>query len=765
MGAVTEVTVGIYDFQGRHVGDLSIFLLPSDKQISPAPILELRGDWDTSLEAQEPIQLLEAHEYRYVVSLSGAESAQISLERTEVFVPDTHHGDRGRLRTGFYTGTLQSAVLADGQPVGTVSFEVRSLKLDYMKHYRWMLEDISEEFTEVLMQGFAPTETKFRIDESRDAATLYQRFTFLKSLITGDSFEAALHQIVGYPHREWVTVEQERKTGEGVPRGTALSRQLTRPGPRVPWGEGVPDIIGSLPLTVTVRRAEETVDTVPNRFIKYVLQHWRDLVVSIQETLRNRPASSYVHRGLRESEELIGYLDSWLSRSLFAQVGRLQQFPIANQVLQKREGYRHILQAYIESELAARLSWDGGEDVYGAGQRDVATLYEFWVFLQLARIISAITGQGFNLVELLEAKDNGLNIGLRRGEQRAVSGSIERFGRRLHLELWYNLTFGTSKAYTGSWTRAMRPDCSLRITHSGYSADELDETWIHFDAKYRVEDLTGFLRTDNSDAEGVGEDDSSYAVTRSKRADILKMHAYRDAIRRSSGAYVIYPGILHEHREMYHEILPGLGAFALRPSDFGEPSGAGVLGRFIDDVLSHAASQITEHERERFWVKEVHSSYRADVYSPYASFLEKPPDDTRVLLGKIESEAQWAWIHKLLRYNVQISTGPTSTGLAGALADAEVVVLFGADKEYAEVFKRVGNPQLLTEVELQSLGCPDPSEGLHLCFTVTSCRPTGGNQRIKGEVVDRVYRDKRTAVGIAGVAVVSWRDVMLAMEK
>ena len=48
------------------------------------------------------------------------------------------------------------------------------------------------------------------------------------------------------------------------------------------------------------------------------------------------------------------------------------------------------------------------------------------------------------------------------------------------------------------------------------------------------------------------------------------MHAYRDAIRRSAGAYVIYPG--DEERTPFmehHEVLPGLGAFPLRPGATG----------------------------------------------------------------------------------------------------------------------------------------------------------------------------------------------------
>src|SRR5690606_39439669 len=67
--------------------------------------------------------------------------------------------------------------------------------------------------------------------------------------------------------------------------------------------------------------------------------------------------------------------------------------PAGNQVLEKRAGYRDMYKLYVQSELAAMLSWPGGDDVYSAGQKDVAVLYEYWGFLQLARMISSKIGR------------------------------------------------------------------------------------------------------------------------------------------------------------------------------------------------------------------------------------------------------------------------------------------------------------------------------------------------------------------------------------
>ena len=85
----------------------------------------------------------------------------------------------------------------------------------------------------------------------------------------------------------------------------------------------------------------------------------------------------------------------------------------------------------------------------------------------------------------------------------------------------------------------MRPDYTLSFWPEVYdeaSAEREDAiVHIHFDAKYRVEKVSDFFGEDNEesleDAMGARREGRT-----AKRDDLLKMHAYRDAIRRSEGA-------------------------------------------------------------------------------------------------------------------------------------------------------------------------------------------------------------------------------------
>jgi predicted component of viral defense system (DUF524 family) len=146
----------------------------------------------------------------------------------------------------------------------------------------------------------------------------------------------------------------------------------------------------------------------------------------------------------------------------------------------------------------------------------------------------------------------------------------------------------------------MRPDYSLSLWPDGFTEDQAEReeliSHIHFDAKYRVESIAGLFGIDN-ESELEEEDQSQRANTRPKRSDLLKMHAYRDAIRRTQGAYVLYPGSADVAWIEFHEILPGLGAFSVRPGM--EQRAKQTLSRFLRDVLAHRLEVHTQHERRQ----------------------------------------------------------------------------------------------------------------------------------------------------------------------
>jgi predicted component of viral defense system (DUF524 family) len=744
----------------RPCGTIRIALLPRDKgERIPAPLLDVRGDAERD-PALEPVQLLEGLEYGYRFSLYTHDGA-ISTDRPEVFIADDEDGRAGRLRTGLYTGLLPVSVSAGGIPVGRVSLEIRSRKLDYLRHYRWMLRDITTEITEVLMERFAASELRFAVAQSRDAPTLYQRFAFLKSLIAGEAFEATIHKVLTQPFISWVEEEELRRPGAGIRANSQVARELAASGPRVALlASGIS--FSTVPARLRVSRTEATVDNAPNRFVKFALTRWRDLVGAIYDRLSTLPASTITTRGLKETRELGDRLSALLSEELFRELGAMSQFPVSNQVLQKRAGYRDLFRSYLECELAARLSWVGGEDVYGAGQRDVATLYEYWAFFQLARAVADLCNEPFRLGDLVEEADDGLTLALRRGRQRVLSGRVERLGRHLRVELWFNRRFSVGSS-GGSWSRPMQPDCSLCVTMEDEIPEHPEPVWLHFDAKYRVEDVLEILgSTDRPEAMvEVAAEETSFGDVRkeAKRDDLLKMHAYRDAIRRSAGAYVLYPGTEGETCEEYHEILPGLGAFPLKPSELGAAEGQGPLRDFLAAVLFHVASQVTQHERGRYWegaAFDVRTNTKVRV--PAAGFISRPPADTLVLLGYVKNRAHLEWIKSTQRYNLRADGRTGSVGLHSRELAAEVVILYGSTGVSAELWRVVGRPELLTSEDLLAMDYPSPGGRLYMCLPIERIEHREWQARLTITIVDDVRRRASPTAALGAPVVTSWLE-------
>lgn len=767
MQGIRNVAMPVVDAVGKPKGSLRVRLLPStNERADPPPLVDLRSDLnrDTSLE---PIQLLEGQEYIYEIDLDVKPSSPIRVDRPEVFNPDDEKGDKGRLRPGLYTGALPVSLFLEDTLIGTVAFEVRSRKLHYLRHYRWMLNDIAEGFSEVVMERFAPSEQRFRVEETQDARTLYERFAFLKSLISGESFEEAIQQIISNPHRAWIEEQELRRPGQGIPATSAVARQLSKPGPHIvcPVRVGT-SVIKSLPESFTVARKVETLDTQENRFIKFAFITWQSVIMEIGRILEKENSTSPVERGLAEVRAVLERIDSILVEELFLEIGELSHFPAESQVLQKREGYRDIFRAYILFEVAAILAWQGGEDVYSAGQRDVATLYEYWVFLQLANVVSDFCDIPFDWGDLLQVNDDGLNVLLRRGHQKALSGVATRLGRKMSIELWFNHTFGTKTEDRSSWTRPMRPDCSLLIKPAEECLAFFNKVWLHFDAKYRVETFETLFgkkaKSAQEEAEALEDEQVEEAKGASKHTDLLKMHAYHDAIRRSAGAFIIYPGDSNEKLTQYHEILPGIGAFALRPAETGNAEGTFALVRFIDDVLDHVASQITQHERWRYWTEEIYRERnRVDKFVPASAFLSRPPADTLVLLGYVKNRKHLQWIHDNRRYNLRGDRRRGSVGLGAGELGAHLVLLYGPEMEEFELWSIVGEPELTSQHRMRETGYPSPRGELYYCFSIRQFDLGEFRFELTRAHIERVRSRAAPQADLGAPVTITWLELIL----
>ena len=706
-----SVELSLVGTDGGLSGELAISALPGQEHWNGIPqVLDRRGvAGGPTIEA--PVQLLEECEYSYVVA---AREPAVIVEPRELFDPSDSSGTTGRLRTRRSTGTVEVVVEDQtGALLGTCEIEVRARKLEYLSEYRWMLTRIAEEAAEILQSRFAASSLGvFRPDRAGTAETLYQQFAFLQAYLESEEFQDALQLILNRPDQEYRAVTRERSPGQGLRASSTLIRQLVAPGPRQPSETRISgDELRTLPRVVFESYTAETLDTLPNRFVKFALEQWRDLAEDV-ETRMARVESSAGRRGCREAKALRHSLEAVLRAPLFHEVGRLETFPSSNTVIQRRSGYRDVLRAFLQAEAAAVVDWSGAETVFRAGQRDVAALYEYWVFLELLRIVMSCSGFQVDRKPLLRLSGDRLSLDLRSGRSVVLHAYGVRRGRAVELELWFNRQF---RRRTETWSEPMRPDCSLRISPAGRATFDAS-TWLHFDAKYRIGSYTEIFE-DDAESPGSLEGNESAPVV----DDLLKMHAYRDAIRRTSGAYVLYPGTDRRslRRREYHEILPGLGAFVLRPTVNGRADDTSMqsLRQFIEDVIDHVASQGTDQQRADYWTHRTYAEHLGRRLVSSAD-LTKPPADTKVLLGYLRNDDHWAWVERTGLYNLRADGRRGTVGLDSPELASDFICLYTADQDDVLLFRLEGTFVLKTGAELVALRYPNPRGELYCCVVL-----------------------------------------------
>jgi predicted component of viral defense system (DUF524 family) len=173
--------------------------------------------------------------------------------------------------------------------------------------------------------------------------------------------------------------------------------------------------------------------------------------------------------------------------------------------------------------------------------RNVATLYEYWVFLKILEIGFSLLGTAPQKMPIVHRDEMGENLGFGISAELAPGINVD-----------FNPTFLRSKST--AYSTPLRPDVVLRTAGAMHA----------FDAKYRLERLD----TSEIDAD---DGESTY-----KRSDLYKMHTYRDAIAGLNTAWVVYPGseFVFFERSGHKRGAPsgictldGVGAIPLRPAD------------------------------------------------------------------------------------------------------------------------------------------------------------------------------------------------------
>lgn len=697
----------------------------SEKKVELTLYGENSGDTivekDDAIENGEaPVQIKEGHFYEYKID-DG-----YFLQTSEIVNQSNISKSSGRISPNIYVGTLKIDVfnINTEQKCGEVRLEVQSVKTSYREDYRNMLKEITEKCTDLLLQHSSPAAQYFEVDFNDDATTLYQRFAFIKSVLDSIEFNDSVHKVLSAPVTRWREGESIKDIRSVRRFNNSAIRQLSNTTNRFDLPEEHPlsCTMGSVPTKLRVNYKKETVDTPENRFVKHALNTFQGFCSDFKTKVKDS------NRIKQEAALLEEKLEQYLGHSIFKEISNPATLSLNSPVLQRKEGYREILRVWLMFDLAAKLIWKGGDDVYSGNKRDVAVLYEYWLFFKLLEIVKKI----FNIdsmptEDLIEKTSDGLGLKLKQGKYLPVKGVYIATTRKLNIEFSYNKTFSGDNQYPdgGSWTRKLRPDYTLSIWPFGIEQEQAENeeliVHIHFDAKYKIENLQNiFGKDDDLEEEKEEQKRGTY-----KRADLLKMHTYKDAIRRTAGAYVLYPGTENGYTCVgFHELIPGLGAFSISPSKSN--SGTNDLAEFLEKVVKHFMNRASQREKMSLKTYETHKEKNGnevnealpEAYGHNRSLL---PDETFVLVGFYKDEEHLKWIINSGLYNARADSQRGSLRLGPGESGAKYLLLHTHNETTTGRFFRIieVGPKVFSKLALIKKRYPtEPSREYYLVYNV-----------------------------------------------
>lgn len=416
----------------------------------------------------------------------------------------------------FYHGNKKCLVLR---------IEVFPLLLSYKEDYHAMLQDISQELHEAVLDFMGKTYREFSQSTTQsDSPAVF--FEILR--VVYHKFYQAAKTILSLPHHK-LTIERRIVPAHKGRKTDSHSLRWLEKHPKhlVSSSSG----LGASKALVTEKQV--TFNTAENRFAKFMLL---SVVKRLQE-FRNRylrctPAPE--QQIMEQIDSMLHSLQKLVSSSFLSQIGNVHPLHSMSLVFEMAPGYRELYKYYLMLSRSLTVH----ADVFRMSLKDTAVLYEYWCFLKLVKILK----QKCKLVssDVIKIDHSGITLSLLKGKESEVRFVNPRTGERICL------TYHPGAQHSA--TVAQKPGNILSLEKKGSS---VPYQYI-FDARYAMD--SGF--PDSADP---------CSKPGPRAEDLHAMHSYRDAIvyenplsarylyeKTMFGAYILFPyadpqGSYHEH--------------------------------------------------------------------------------------------------------------------------------------------------------------------------------------------------------------------------
>lgn len=464
----------------------------------------------------------------------------------------------GTINFGGDIGYSEFIINSSGREIARFRIEIFPSKMDYKEDYQAMMDEINNEVYLAVIDFIRRTYHGFDISDSKQSTPAI----FFKILTTiFEKFKKSSDRITKLPHHRLET-EHPILPYHKIKRTDKYTEK---------WIIKHPGFVSEKNNCYLVQKAPSVVkqvnyDTQENRFAKYILVNTDKRIKEFQKLyIKSGNPSKQVLDDISSMSKIINH---FLNDTFLSDVGRYNHSKSMSLVFEMAPGYRELYKYYIM--LKSGLEMQG--DVFRIGYKETPTLYEYWCFIKLVRIMRE---RKYKLIspDPIQVNNSGITVTLTKDKGSEVVYLNRATGEK------YTLSYNSSTSGTETQTVAQKPDNILTIEKAGSG---FPYKYI-FDAKYR-------LQTDKVNY--------AWDVPGPKEDDINTMHRYRDAIvyenpeingfefrKTMFGAYILFPYPDNEDNFKTHHFYKSIETVNIGALPF-LPGKTKLVERFLDELIN-----------------------------------------------------------------------------------------------------------------------------------------------------------------------------------
>ncbi len=539
--------------------------------------------------ARCPVILYENKDYSFEIK------SETSIETKEILsffelldIRDSNTHFLLRFNSNNYVGIFNLSFLGIYTPI----IEIKSNKIDYEEEYNKILLKISELDIDLITRAnsFFEGTTGFGEELEEDENLLNSKLTLIRTIILSGKLESLYSYFLIKPFTRILPESQKCYSWEvDHIELDDYFNELCKNTFTTKSGK-------SFPLELENNFYIETINTVENQFLKYLLEYILRILLLTNYRVTESNTKLIKEGKLPlinlkvEIDESIKRCNKILAYPVFKNISKLTYFPGKSNVLQQKHPYRDLYRIYTLLFYSIKYEDHLLNELLRTSLKDLPKLYEYWCFLTIHDLMNNLF-KDYDYKDTEFIKYNSTNFCYEINSDLACifysSPETEKIKKKV--KLFYQKTYNSDmNIFHGrSYSHSLSPDISIELFIENYLVGI-----IHFDAKYKLD------------------------ISRSYNfIDIDKMHTYKDAIMGSIGAYLLYPGndtqkFIQEEKLRMPEngLFPSVGAFVLNSENestaFDRLAISALIKSFVEiDCFLDSNGIFTEEAKEYKYLK------------------------------------------------------------------------------------------------------------------------------------------------------------------